>query len=169
MQTNFLEELVAEWFEYKGYIVKRNERVGRRAAGGHEGELDVVGFNPKTKHLVHIETSTDADSWDTRERRFGKKFTSGEKHIRSLFEGLAVPDDIDKQAIFVFGSNKYHQTVGGGRVVLAENFIIEILRELKGTSILSRAVPEKHPILRVLQMITQHRGKVVKELNQSPS
>jgi Holliday junction resolvase-like predicted endonuclease len=63
MQTNFLEEIVAEWLEYKGYIVKRNERVGRRAAGGHEGELDVVGFNPKTKHLVHIETSTDADSW----------------------------------------------------------------------------------------------------------
>jgi Holliday junction resolvase-like predicted endonuclease len=48
MQTNFLEELVAEWLEYKGYIVKRNERVGRRAAGGHEGELDVVAFNPKT-------------------------------------------------------------------------------------------------------------------------
>ena len=73
MQTNFLEELAAEWLEYKGYIVKRNERVGRRGAGGHEGELDVVAFNPKTKHLVHVETSSDADSWAERERRFSKR------------------------------------------------------------------------------------------------
>jgi hypothetical protein len=42
VQTNFLEEIVAEWYEYKGYIVKRNERVGRRKPGGHEGELDIV-------------------------------------------------------------------------------------------------------------------------------
>ena len=30
MQTNFLEEIVSEWLEYKGYTVKRNERVGAR-------------------------------------------------------------------------------------------------------------------------------------------
>ena len=40
MQVNFLEELVAEWLEFNDYIVKRNERVGRRPQGGHEGELE---------------------------------------------------------------------------------------------------------------------------------
>jgi hypothetical protein len=166
MQTNFLEELVAEWFEYKGYIVKRNERVGRRAAAGHEGELDVVAFNPKTKHLIHIETSTDADSWAGREKRFSKKFSSGTKHIKAVFDGLKVPDEIEKKAIFAFGSDKNHKTVGGGQVVLVEDFILDILRDLKGTSFLTRAVPEKYPILRVLQMITEHRFKVVEELGK---
>jgi len=28
MQTNFMEDLVAEWLEYQGYFVKRNERAG---------------------------------------------------------------------------------------------------------------------------------------------
>ena len=37
MQVNFLEELVAEWLEYNGYIVKRNERVGRLTTGGMKG------------------------------------------------------------------------------------------------------------------------------------
>jgi len=166
MQTNFMEEIVAEWLEYRGYIVKRNERVGRRAAGGHEGELDVVAFNPKTNHLIHIETSTDADSWAAREKRFSKKFASGAKHIKTLFEGLTVPDQAEKKVIFAFGSDKNHKTIGGGSVQLAEDFIVEILKELKSTSFLSRAVPEKYPILRVLQMITEHREKVVVELNK---
>jgi hypothetical protein len=56
--------------------------------------------------------------------------------------------------------------VGGGEVQMAEDFLLEILRELKGTSFLSRAVPEKYPILRVLQMITEHKGKVVQELEK---
>jgi hypothetical protein len=166
MQTNFMEEIVAEWLEYRGYIVKRNERVGRLAAGGYEGELDVVGFNPKTKHLIHVETSTDADSWADREKRFSKKFSSGAKHIKILFEGLTVPDQVEKKVIFAFGSDKNHKTVGGGQVVLAEDFILDILHELKGTSFLSRAVPEKYPILRVLQMISEHRKKVVRELKE---
>ena len=169
MPTNFLEELVAEWLEYKGYIVKRNERVGRRLAGGHEGELDVVAFNPKTKHLIHVETSTDADSWENREKRFSKKFATGANYIKSLFDGLSVPEDIDKKAVFAFGSDANHKTVGGGEVVLVEDYIIDILRELKVTSFLTRAVPEKYPILRVLQMITQHRRKVVEELADNRS
>jgi hypothetical protein len=166
MPTNFMEELVAEWLEYRGYIVKRNERVGRRAAGGHEGELDVVAFNPKTKHLMHVETSTDADSWAGREKRFSKKFSTGAKHLKTLFDGLSLPDEVERKAIFAFGSDKNHKTVGGGQVVLAEDFILQILRELKNTSFLSRAVPEKYPILRVLQMITEHRLKVVEELKE---
>lgn len=92
-----MEELVAEWFEYRGYIVKRNERVERLPAGG---------------------------------------------------------------------STKNHKTIGGGEIQLVEDFILEILKELKSTSMLSRSVPEKYPVLRVLQMITQHRKKVVEELKE---
>src|SRR5437016_5364675 len=48
--VNFLEQLVAEWYEYQGYFIRRNVRVGKLAAGGYECELDVVAFHPQTKH-----------------------------------------------------------------------------------------------------------------------
>ena len=88
MATNYLEQLIAEWYEYKGYYVRRNLLVGKRVKGGFECELDVVAFNPKAKHLVHIEPSMDANSWAERERRYQKKFTAGRKYIPELFQGL---------------------------------------------------------------------------------
>ncbi len=37
--ANFLEQLVAEWYEHQGYFVRRNVQVGKRTKGGYEGEL----------------------------------------------------------------------------------------------------------------------------------
>ena len=69
MATNFFrEKLVAEWYEYNGYFIRRNVLVGKRQAGGHECELDIVGFHPGTKHLVHIEPSMDASKWEHSEK-----------------------------------------------------------------------------------------------------
>jgi hypothetical protein len=62
VRGNFLEQLVAEWYEFNGYFVRRNVLVGRRSRGGYECELDVVAFNPEEKHLVHIEPSVDQRS-----------------------------------------------------------------------------------------------------------
>lgn len=64
MPINFLEQLVAEWYEYRGFFVRRNVNVGKRTAGGHEGELDVVAFHPVEKLLVQIETSRVASRSD---------------------------------------------------------------------------------------------------------
>ncbi|MCE5254186.1 MAG: hypothetical protein LLG45_08295 [Actinomycetia bacterium] len=69
MAGNHLESLVAERYEFNGYFVCRNVRVGRRPKGGYECELDVVAFNPEKGALVHIEPSLDADNWQERERR----------------------------------------------------------------------------------------------------
>lgn len=60
--VNFLEQLVAEWYEFRGYFVRRNVRVGPLVKGGHESELDVVAFHPEKKRLVHVEPSMDAHS-----------------------------------------------------------------------------------------------------------
>jgi len=79
MAHNHLEQLLAEWYEYKGYIVKRNLQVGKRKKGGFECELDIVAFHPELKHLVHLEPSLDADSWAVREQRFSKKFAAEKK------------------------------------------------------------------------------------------
>jgi len=76
---NFLEQLLAEWFEYQGYFVRRNVRVGPRSKGGYECELDIVAFHPERKHLVHVEPSTDADSYDKRDRRYGEEVRRGQE------------------------------------------------------------------------------------------
>jgi len=50
------------------------------------------------------------------------------------------------------------------RAFLSKWDILMILHELKSKPLASRAVPEKYPILRTLQMITEHKDKVVAEL-----
>jgi hypothetical protein len=115
---NFLEQLVAEWYEFNEYFVQRNVHVGRLSKGGWDCELDVVAFNPKTQHLVHVEPSTDGDHWDKREKRFRKKFDAGKRHIPELFNSFRPLPEIEHVALFVFGSNKNHPRVGGGDVVM---------------------------------------------------
>src|SRR3972149_7113004 len=131
MAQNHLEQLLAEWYEYKGYIVKRNIPVGKRTKGGYECELDIVAFHPDTKHLIHLEPSLDADSWAVRERRFSKKFAFGQKYIKSLFPGLIVLDMIDQIAVLVFAANINHPTLGGGRLKTVDQFMEEIFTDLK--------------------------------------
>ena len=140
-----------------------NIRVGRRATGGHEGELDVVvAFNPVLGKLVHIETSMDADSWEQREKRFKKKFETGEKHIHALFKGLPLPEHPERIAVFGLGSRKNHKTLGGGKVVMLKDLLTEIIAEFKERTWFSDAVPEGFSILRTLQVATAYRKTIFK-------
>ena len=160
MPNNFLEQLVAEWYEYKGYFVRRNVPVGKRRKGGYECELDVVAFNPSERHLLHIEPSMDAESWETRERRYRKKFDAGRKHIPGLFPGFDLPHEIEQIAILVFASKVNHPTLGGGKVLLVSDLMREILENLGNKKIASNAVPEHHALLRTLQFVVEYRKKV---------
>ena len=82
---NFLEQLAAEWYEYDGHFVRTNIRFGPRAKGGYTGEMDVVAYNPNSHELIHIETSTDANSRAEREERFCKKFSDAKKYYLTMF------------------------------------------------------------------------------------
>src|SRR5690242_17667960 len=119
MAVNFLEQLAAEWYEFQGYYVRRNVKVGPRARGGHEGELDIVAFHPERRHLVHVEPSTDSQSWEKREQRYKKKFAAGRRYIPGLFPGLSLPKDIEQLALLVFASKRSHTQLGGGKLVTA--------------------------------------------------
>src|SRR3989344_5852974 len=73
---NVLEQLAAEWYEYQGFFVRRNIKFGGAAGkstGGHSGEIDIIAYKPKNRILLHIETSSDFDSWNKREIKFTKK------------------------------------------------------------------------------------------------
>lgn len=154
---NHLEQLVAEWYEYRGYFVRRNVRVGKRSTGGYDGELDVVAYDPKTQHTVHIEASMDADSWDKREQRFDKKFKAGRQHIPTLFSGLAMPAAIESIALFGFGSNTNNKQLAGARTMIAAELFREIVAVIGTKSVAKEAVPEGYPLLRTIQFACEHR------------
>lgn len=162
---NHLEQLVGEWYEFQGYFLRRNVKVAKRLAGGYEGELDVVAFNPQTEHLVHIEASLDALSWADREVRFGRKFELGKEHVPSLFEGLDLPTEIDQVALLAYASKKNRDSVGGGRIMLVGELMADIFAELKSLQFSLDAIPETLPLLRTLQLVAEHRAGIIPMLS----
>ena len=159
---NFLEQLLAEWFEYRGYFVRRNVRVGPRSKGGYECELDIVAFHPERKHLVHVEPSTDADSYEIRDRRYEKKFAAGRKYVPGLFTGLKIPAEIEQYSVFHTGTRKNgREEIGGRPFKLLKEVVVEILADLKSKPMQSSAVPENLALLRLLQVVAKHRGSVI--------
>ena len=164
MAANYLEQLLAEWYEYQGYFIRRNVWVGKREKGGYECELDIVAFHPGKKHLLQVEPSSDADSWARREERYARKFLAGRKYIPGLFRDFEAQSPIDQIAVFVFASKQNRQSLAGGRIVLASEILVDILKELRSSSILSSAISEQYPILRTLQFVCQYRDKVTQVL-----
>jgi hypothetical protein len=160
MAQNFLEQLIAEWYEFKGYFIRKNVLVGKRPKGGYECELDIVAFHPGEKHLVHIEASMDASSWIEREKRFKKKFDAGKKYIPELFKGFDIPTDIEQIAVLIFASKSTRESLGGGKLILGNELLEKIFKDVQGRTIYSHTIPEQFPILRAFQFVAQYRKEI---------
>lgn len=148
---NHLEQLVAEWLSFNGYFVRTAVRVGKKAGGGHEGELDVVGFHPARRHFLHVECSLDTDSNSKREEKFAGKFERGRRYAHALFAGLPIAGPPDQVVVHTFATKR---SFGGGRLVTTAELVREIMDGLRGTTPASGAVPETFPLLRTLQLAT---------------
>ena len=158
MAGNHLESLVAEWYELRGYFVRRNVQVGKRPTGGYECELDVVAFHPEQRSLVQIEPSLDTQAWAKREDRYSKKFEAGRLYIPGLFPGMAIPEHIDQIALFVYGGGK-RKPIAGGRVVFIRDFMEEIRAGIRDRKVAKAAIPQRFPLLRTLQFAAQYWEK----------
>lgn len=157
--ANFLEKLVAEWYQYRGYFVLQNVHVGKRVKGGYDTELDVVAFNPVKKEILHFETSTDSDTWERRETRYRLKFDLGKQHIPKLLSvELNQGFEFRQVAIFVYGSNTNRARVGGGDVMPIHQFMGELKAVLRTKTVAKAAVSEQFPLIRAIQF-SLHFGK----------
>lgn len=157
---NFLESLVSEWYEYNGYFVRTNPRARKRKRGGWDIELDVLAYLPSEQKLLHIETSSDANSWSERKERFTKK-----KFILSIGEyGKLIGHKIkkiDKIAIvgWTRSTNVYLNWGNDIQVLLIPIFLAQITKKLKSIDPMHEAVPESYPLLRAMQMALAFQNK----------
>lgn len=152
-----LEDLIVEYYDWKDYVVKRNVKVGRRAKGGWEMEIDVVAFHHKSGHLIHLEPSLDADSWKKREERFKKKFDAGKKYIgKEIFAWLDSSIALEQVAILP-SRTKDRVSLAGGNLITVDEFIAMVRNEvISQGKASSNAIPEIYPLLRTLQL--SHNG-----------
>ena len=151
---NFLEQLVAEWYEYEKYFVRSNVRSRKRAKGGFDVELDVLAYDLPNNTLLHVETSGDADSWAERKHRFlTKKFILTRKEYESII-GCKV-NKIRKIAIVGYArSTKTNLNWGQDiEVVFIPDFMKQIAEKLRSQHPAHEAVPEGFPLLRAMQTV----------------
>lgn len=155
--ASHLEDLIAEYYDWQGYLVKRNVKVGRLGHGGWEMELDVVAYDPHEHHLVHVEASIDAHAWETRARRFAKKFGSGLKYVfKEVFTWLDEKTPVEQIALLV-SHPKERDWLAGGKIVSIDEFIEMVRTKVKKCGPASRnAIPEQYPLLRMMQL--SHNG-----------
>jgi len=149
--ANHLEQLISEWLEYKGYFVRTNVKVGKLSHGGFEGELDIVAYHPVENHLIHVEPSIDAHTWLKREERFKKKFDAGKKYIiLEIFPWLPHNKVFEQWAV-LWGSNRNHKYVGGGKVIPIWEMYRIIAKEISLINPVGKAIPEQYSLLRTIQ------------------
>lgn len=165
---NFLEEIAAEWYEYKGFFVRTNIKFGRRAMGGYVGEMDVVGYKPETSEFIHIEASTDALAWIKRKERFERKFTDARKYYMEIFPFKEMGMKPKQIALVSFNANNnpesniWKSTAPNNspwgdiqiEVLQIPTFFNQINTELKNKNPQNDAIPETYPLLRAVQYST---------------
>jgi hypothetical protein len=82
MSENFLEKLVAQWYDYQGYMTKRNLYFGTGGSGGKASDIDVLAFDPFKNKAVHIEAATLGDSYEETGKKHKKKFEKAKNYYK---------------------------------------------------------------------------------------
>ena len=151
--ASHLEELIAEYYEWLGCVVKCNALVGKRPHGGWEMELDVVAYDPQRTVILHLEPSLDAQSWAKREGRFAKKFAAGRKYIlKDMFPWLPPDTPIVQKAVLI-SAGPDRRVLSGAAVETVDELISEIKSAVSCRGIVAKAaIPEHYPLLRTMQL-----------------
>lgn len=167
--ASHLENLLVEYYNWRGFIVRHNQKVGRRTLGGWEMELDIIAYDTSANKIIHIEPSLDAHTWEKRESRFLKKFEAGRKYIPDLFPWLPAHTEIKQIAILV-QAGASRRILAGATVITVDEMIADIREAVKKEGAASKAaIPEQYPLLRTIQFIVSgyYRNIEKKEPNKA--
>ena len=85
---NHLEDLIAEWYVYQQFFVKRNIRLETRNNGGYVGEIDLLVLDLDQNLVKHIEISSDSRSKARRNEMFNRKFEVAVPTINQILNQL---------------------------------------------------------------------------------
>ena len=169
MSSNYLEQLAVEWYEYRGFFVRRNVPVGQADGGGAGAELGIVAVAPGESRIVHLEASMDAHSWEVREQRFARKFAAGRAYLPDALGDFGHACDLAQFALVALGSGVNHPTLGGGKMLTLGEFLVEILADLRAGEGATMTVPQQFPMLRTLQFVSENGKAIVPVLlDQDP-
>ncbi len=169
--STHLEDLFSEYYEWLGYLTRRNVLVGKRDKGGWSMELDIVAWNPMTNDLLHLEPSTDAYSWAKRTERYRKKFEAGQKYIyKDVMPWLAPKKaPLNQVAVFI-SAGADRREICGGSVRTVDEYMAEIRERVRAQGVMGKgAIPEQYPLLRTIQLTVSGYYRVVNRDGASDS
>jgi hypothetical protein len=147
---NFLEQLAAEWYSWNHYFVRTNVPTEKLLHGGHSGELDVLAYEPKTKKLIHIETSSDTWTLERRKATLRRKMRwSHRQYERAL--GIDV-GTVRKIAVAGWTASVKDRRWGDIEVMSIGEFVKMIWVRLSTKDSMNIMVPEGFPLLRTIQI-----------------
>jgi len=148
---NYMEQLVGEWLDFRGYFVRYNVRVGRQRHGGFRGEMDVAAYHPQTQHCLHVECQCDAGSWTAREQILAKKFAVGRQYFAAEVFPWLDSSEIEQWAV-VWAAGRNRKRFGQARIVPAKLLYYNIAQDMQRVGLNhNRVVPEKYALLRTIQ------------------
>jgi len=165
MGFNFLEELVAQWYEFKGFFIRRNIQFGVGTQGGREGEIDLLAFNPSTKEAIHIETAVPSLSYKEFGESHRKKFEGAEKYYKELLNPNINPNSVKKISIVHTSSIprkdsiKTFESIAGSKLIHLSVLLDEIITELEKQDPKSHIIEESYSLLRMSQILIHHPKK----------
>jgi hypothetical protein len=171
---NFLEQLAAEWYEYQGYFIRTNVKFGRRKRGGYVGEMDVICYKIEIQDFIHIEASTDSDSWLDRKKMFERKFTDARRYYMEIFPFKKMSVRPRQVALVGFNLNpslkasSWKSSAPSGspwgdieiEILYIPEFLEQINIELKNKDPQKDAIPETYPLLRAIQYSAFYNKKL---------
>ena len=151
--ANHLETLISQYYDWRGWVVKKNVKVGRRNRGGYEGELDVVAYDPQSGNVIHYEPSTDATTWANRETKYRRKFDLGKKFISEVIPGLRPGFKLEQVAVF-FQVPEHRRAFLCGKAMSIDELVKMIRDDIeKRGRVGKNAIPEQYDLLRMIQLV----------------
>ena len=152
--ANHLETLISQFYAWKGWVVRKNVKVGRRDRGGYAGELDVVVYDPTTGKVIHYEPSTDASTWEKRAAKYERKFKAGRTYIATEVLPWLKPDFALEQIAVFFQVPEHRRAFQGAKAISIDDLVKMIRDEIqKQGRVGKNAIPEQYDLLRTIQLV----------------